>query len=81
MCEISEKVQLCTCSDTELKTAKNIWVLSRAKPVPGLEEDVIVGIYLPSRISDSETEKMNIDRLAKTLNNGNCFDVPIMLRD
>ncbi len=81
MCEISENVRLCTCSEKDLKTAKNTWALSRAKTVPDLGEEVIVGLYLPSRLSDSETEKINVDRLAKTLNAGNCFDVPIMLHD
>lgn len=68
MCEISDELKLCTCSNAE--ELENYWVLYRYNKD---KNELIVGEILLPRIITLE-EIRNKDNLLVLLNKNNCFD-------
>jgi hypothetical protein len=74
MCEVSDKLRLCSCKTQNVEKLKHYWVLNR----PTKRGESVMGTILPPADIGEETEKFNINSLRKHLNSGNCFDVELI---
>lgn len=74
MCEVSEKMQLCTCTEVDFDNAKHYWVYHRF--IKGKEERVIGIPVLPVHI-DEKIDLANKTLLKTLLNQNTVFDKPI----
>jgi hypothetical protein len=74
MCEVSDKLQLCTCAKIDFDTAKHYWVYHRF--VKGQEMLVMGDPILPYDI-DEETDLINRQLLITLVNERSVFDKPI----
>jgi len=74
MCEISDKLKLCTCID-KIDELEHFWVLHRF--IKGQENFVIGEPMLPNFL-DKKTDLKNRNLLLDLLNSGNVFDQPII---
>ena len=73
MCKVSNKLKLCSCKVSNIKTLKDYWILNR----PTDTNECIMGeAILPADIGE-QAERYNITALRKLLNDGNCFDIEI----
>ena len=73
MCEISDKLKLCTCK-TNVSGLKNTWTYYKYKG-PG-ETNMMGEPIMPVEL-DPALEKANIELLQQLLNDGNVFDFEI----
>ena len=73
MCEISEKLKLCSCKTKDVEQLKHYWILQR----PENRGEETLGLILPPADIGDDMEKLNIHTLQKQLNSGNCFDVTL----
>jgi hypothetical protein len=73
MCNISDKLKLCTCSDVNTDHS-HYWVLYRF--VKGKKEMTVGEIIMPAHI-EPETDTSNQNLLLTLLNTGNVFDEPV----
>ncbi|WP_417361473.1 hypothetical protein [Galbibacter sp.] len=78
MCEISDQIKLCTCTDRNIEELDDYWVLYRLQD-PGDYITVVDGILIPEFSTNKKTEKINIEQLLKLLNSNSIFDKPIPL--
>lgn len=71
MCEVSDKLKLCTCRTKGVEQLKHYWILKRPT-----EQFIIVhrDLILPADIGETAH---NLDQQTnlKLLNDGNCFDI------
>lgn len=77
MCQISDTLILCGCQH-DLDLENNHWMLNRF--VDGKEELILGETMLPN-LMDPEIFKSNVEKLAKMLNTGNCFDTQMTFQD
>jgi hypothetical protein len=74
MCQVSDKLKLCSCKAKEAQSLKHYWILNR----PVDRGYFTLGpIVAPADIGKLN-ELNNINSLRKQLNNGNCFDVNLV---
>jgi hypothetical protein len=73
MCEVSDKLKLCSCKTENVENLKHYWVLNR----PINRGDRTLGTLLPPADIGEYFEKLNINSLRKHLNDGNCFDIEL----
>ncbi len=77
MCQVSDKIKLCSCKTKDVERLKNYWVLHR-------EENTVIQIvgevFFPP-IIDEEITAQNIDILLKLLNACDIFDVEMQLKN
>ena len=78
MCEISDQIKLCTCTNRNIEELDDYWVLYRLQD-PGDYITVVDGILIPEFSTNKKTEKINIEQLLKLLNSNSIFDKPIPL--
>lgn len=76
MCEISDQIKLCTCTDKTIEDLDDYWVLYRAL-YPEEEITVVVGIAIPPAPIDEKIKKINKKLLLKLLNTNCLFDKPM----
>jgi hypothetical protein len=76
MCKVSDKLKLCTCKAENVEKLKHYWVLNRYHR----RNDCIMGEILPPPDIGEIVEKYNIGTLLKLLNEGNCFDTELQLK-
>lgn len=74
MCEVSDKLQLCTCAEVDFDSAKHYWIYHRF--VKGKKNFVVGQPMLPCFI-DEKTDLANRDLLTRLLNENSVFDKPI----
>jgi len=74
MCEVSDKLQLCTCSATDIENARHYWIYHRF--VKGQEIEVM-GLSIMPYFLDEETDLKNRNLLKNLLNEHSVFDKPI----
>ncbi|OYU84105.1 MAG: hypothetical protein CFE24_08185 [Flavobacterium sp. BFFFF2] len=73
MCQVSDKLQLCSCETKDATRLKHYWVLKR----PNGENNDMLGLaILPAHIG-KQADKLNEDIISQMLNDGNCFDVEL----
>ena len=70
MCEVSDKLKLCTCN-TDIGKLKNWWAFYRFEK--GKNDFLIGEPMMPSTIP-AEIDSLNRDLLTRLLNDGNVFD-------
>ncbi len=71
MCQVSDKIKLCSCKTKDVEQLKNYWTLTRT----GQTIELIVGeIFLPADI-DKEINKLNKKTILSVLNTGEIFDI------
>lgn len=78
MCEVSDKLQLCTCSEVDFDHAKHYWILHRF--VKGQKVEVVGEPVMPFCI-DEETDVKNRTLLKTLLNEKAVFDKPLQPRE
>jgi len=78
MCEISDQIKLCTCTEKNIEELDDYWILYRLQD-PGDYITVVDGILIPEFSTNKKTEKINIEQLLKLLNSNSIFDKPIPL--
>ena len=78
MCEVSDKLQLCTCAKIDFDNAKHYWILHRF--AKGQEVEVMGEPVMPYGI-DEETDLKNRALLKTLLNEKAVFDKPIHLSE
>lgn len=78
MCEISEQIKLCTCTNKSIEELDDYWVLYRLKKTDDYTT-IIVGMLAPVYCTDRKAEKTNIEHLLNLLNSNSLFDKPIPL--
>ena len=73
MCQVSDKIQLCTCAGNADKLTHwwTFYRYSRSK------DEMIIGQVMLPFYSDPETEKFNQKVLTRVLNDGTAFDVDL----
>ena len=74
MCQVSNKLKLCTCSATSAMGLKNYWVFHRF--IKGRNHFIIGEPMLPTTISFKD-DTYNRQLLLQLLNEGNVFDVEL----
>ena len=74
MCEVSDKLQLCSCAKVDIDNAKHYWVYYRF--VKGQEIELMGLTMMPVEI-DEKTDLYNRVLLKKLLNEKAVFDKPI----
>lgn len=77
MCEISDKLKLCTCKASDVSLLKHYWRLSR----PFNDDSVTLGEIIPPADIGAHTEQLNKGTLARLLNSGHCFDVKMDMQE
>lgn len=78
MCEISDQIKLCTCTDKNIEELDDYWILFRLKK-PNDYTTIIIGMLPPVFGTNKKIEKINIEQLLELLNSNNIFDKPIPL--
>ena len=73
MCQLSPKLQLCTCA-TNGSMPKNYWVLYRFNKQRNM---MVIGEVLIPAYIHPDTDAYNTQLLTQLLNDGNVFDVDI----
>ena len=76
MCKVSDKLKLCSCKADNVEKLKHYWVLNRHN---GQNYETLGSIIPPPDIGEI-AEKYNIETLLKLLNEGNCFDTELQLK-
>ncbi len=74
MCQVSDKIKLCSCKTKDVTELKHYWVLM----CPENKEGEMLGTIIPPADIGEQLEKLNIHTLRTQLNNGNCFDVELL---
>jgi len=71
MCQVSEKIKLCTCKTKNVEQLKHYWRIKRRSK----KAYSIVGeISMPADIGE-ENDKLNKDNILNQLNTSNIFDI------
>ena len=70
MCEVSDKLKLCTCS-SDISKLKYYWVFYR---YAGNKLENMIGEPIMPVAINPETDILNIQLIGKLLNDGNVFD-------
>lgn len=78
MCEVSDKLQLCTCAKIDFDNAKHYWILHRF--VKGQEVEVMGEPVMPYGI-DEKIDLENRTLLEKLLKEKSVFDKPIQAKE
>jgi hypothetical protein len=73
MCQVSDKLKLCSCETKDVERLKHFWVLKRHNG----ENICIVGIAILPAVIGKKANKLNEEVLCKMLNEGNCFDIEL----
>lgn len=71
MCQVSDKIKLCSCKTKNVEQLKNYWTLNRTGQII---EFVVGEIFLPADI-DKEINKLNKKTILSLLNKGEIFDI------
>ena len=74
MCQVSDKIKLCSCKTKDVEQLKHYWVLNRPKN----KDEVMLGDIIPPADIGEQLEKLNIHTLRTQLNNENCYDVVLL---
>lgn len=70
MCQVSNKIKLCSCKTKNVESLKHYWLIKRKNK----DTSYIVGeISMPADIGE-ENDKLNMDIILNQLNTGNIFD-------
>jgi hypothetical protein len=77
MCKISPKLKLCTCAAKDPASLKHYWVLAR----PNNKEIVMLGEVMLPMYLDLETAQYNNRILLESLNERDCFDVALEIKN
>ncbi|EKF55591.1 hypothetical protein I215_06512 [Galbibacter marinus] len=78
MCEISDQIKFCTCTDKSIEELEDYWVLYRLKE-PGEYTTDVIGMVIPRHCTNNKTKEINIELLLKLLNSNSIFDKPISI--
>lgn len=73
MCEVSEKLKLCSCKTEDVEKLKHYWILQR--PFPG--DISVMGTVMPPADYGTLLEQINPDQIERQLNENSCFDADI----
>jgi|SRR5690606_29102760 len=76
MCEISDQIKLCTCTEKNIEELDDYWILYRLKE-PNNYTKIVIGMSISSFYSDKLTKETNIELMLKLLNSNRIFDKPI----
>lgn len=74
MCVVSDKLRLCTCTNSDLDALDHYWVYYR---FDANQADFIVGEPMLPHWLDAFTNKLNYTTLLHLLNDGNPFDTDV----
>jgi len=73
MCQVSDKIKLCSCKTKNVESLKHYWQIKRKNK----DTSYIVGeISMPADIGE-KNDKLNMDIILNQLNTGNIFDMDI----
>lgn len=73
MCQVSDKIKLCSCKTKNVEQLKHYWIIKRRNK----DTSFIVGeIMMPAEIGE-ENHKINQDIILNQLNAGDIFDIEI----
>jgi len=73
MCQVSDKIKLCSCKTKNVESLKHYWHIKRKNK----DTSYIVGeISMPADIGE-ENDEINMDIILNQLNTGNIFDKDI----
>jgi len=74
MCNISDKLKLCTCKTKNVEQLKHYWILKRRN---GGNNYIVGQTMLPANIGEKQ-DRLNANNLQRLLNEGNCFDIKLL---
>lgn len=78
MCELSEKLKLCTCGAGSVRGLDHYWVLHRFRAG---KDDFVIGRVRPPDTIDEKVEAHNRALLLARLNEDDAFDVDLSPRE
>jgi hypothetical protein len=74
MCEVSDKLKLCSCKTEDVQKLKHYWILQRPFRRGGPS---VMGTVIPPADFGTTLEKINVSQIKKQLNENSCFDADI----
>ena len=77
MCEVSDKLKLCSCKTEDVEKLKHYWILQR--PFQG--DISVVGTIMAPADCGTLLEEINPDRIETQLNENSCFDADINYKE